>query len=671
MSHQGVENISKLIADGARLYLWGQSKIVFVVVGLLWMVFWNINNASGVGFVVGAISVWLVGQIAIRNSTSSNARVVYASQESLSSAVKEAIVSGYRTGIFVYWLAGMIVMATLKISGGAWVECVLGVCGGVSVVSLLTRLGGGIFTKGADMGADLAGKLENGLPEDDMRNPAVLADNIGDNVGDCAGIATDVFESIVFASSLAYGFLFITLDKSIATPFLLVLFGSSMFASLVGVWYIFKSANRVHSTSDMIRITGQGSMISTFITCGCLLITQACYIQLLADNALDRDTCCIAKELLRCVAAGVALSSFSSIWAAIYGDPEHNQVKRIVEASNYGAGANVVEGLAVGMNFVCVLLISVVCCLGYLLYASAVLPAYNKIIFVALGMLSQACFTLSVDGYGAIVDNAGGIAEVNELEEVRKQTDVLDAAGNALKGVTKTYLAMTSLLTALAAIFYFIQVSDRYHLIPVSDIYTHLMWLIVGIFCGAAVVYGFTGSVLRSVRRVSASVVSDIRNQFAEKPGILTGEEEADYKRTIELLIRESLNCIVYPIIVMFGCIVLAFGCAEQARFGFVVLLGVIIGMVIVGASLSLLMICAGGAWDNSKKSIEASGKKGSDIHSAAVVGDIVGDPFKDTSGPSLRPLIMIVCVFAACLIWLYVPQPAVIECVAPAYISI
>jgi K(+)-stimulated pyrophosphate-energized sodium pump len=645
----GPAETSGLIASGAKLYLAEQSRVLGVLFLGCWLPLCFLSAPVAFGFLIGAGCSWLVGQIAMRNATSANLCVVYAGQRSLSCAIREAVIAGCRAGIFVTWLP-CIALPVVVLYGDPFGRAgyLAGLLLGISVVSLVARVGGGVFTKGADIGADLAGKLENGLPEDDMRNPAVLADNVGDNVGDCAGIATDLFESMVFTSAITCVLFdtYLNIPMSRVIQLLGVVFGAGALGSAVGIYSVLSRSQHIKDPKDMVRVTYKGLVLSTITTA--ILFFVALFTASAANPLFSLPW---LAQLLPCVVYGMLLNLVVVMCARDAGDATCSSVKKIITASEHGAGANVIQGLSVGMRFV--LLQALMIASVFLSFGdNTIVGMALKLVMVGLGMFSQSCFMLSMDGYGPIVDNAGGIAEVNGLDEVRKSTDLLDAAGNTLKGTTKSFLIIASVFPLLAGLCYLGVICASHNLLPVN-VSELIRFGLVGLILGLGTIYGFSGMIMESVRNASAVVIADVRAQFIGNPNILLGTAEANHSQTIRLLVRESLRQAARPLfsVCCVLCTIGLLGYAVGTPAMLTIYIGFASGVLCGGVPLGLFMICSGGAWDNAKKAIEAAGHKNTPIHHAAVVGDTIGDPFKDTAGTSINPAIKFVWIIVGLVI--------------------
>lgn len=650
-----VERMSGLIASGARLYLSEQTQVVSAIVAAVTVCFALVLPEVALWFAGGALASGLCGQLAMRVSTMYNARVVYAAEYGVKSALTEGLSAGVITGLLVSYSAEFLTFA-LFCFGVPITSCVA-VCLGSSVMSMFAKLGGGIFTKGADVGADLVGKVETGLPEDDLRNPAVLADNVGDNVGDCAGAATDIFESklvlllaalyVVSSGGVSHWpTVILQLQYAIA-----VISTAGAFGTLYGLTYVLRSRAAVKSASDLTGLMYRGLARSSMATA---LLVGLYYLALPLFDTGSKISC--AGVVCTCLVLGLCLGLAVMHTTRTYTDHAYRHVQQLVAASDSGPGANVIEGLALGLRYP---LVPVLCIVGCVMMAWLACGTFDLHIIVALvgvGLLSQSAMVLVFDMYGPVTDNAGGIAEMSGLESVRKTTDLLDAAGNTIKAMTKGYSLAAMILTAMLCVVVFADYArhalflTRVSIITAHNMISALLFVyIAGALIGGVAVYTFAGYAMQSVRIAGSSVVDEVRKQLSNNPGILDGSAEPDYQSTICSLTKYSIYAMRLPIASL--CLVPATALLLVCTTGmhnFVVMLGgVLCGVVITGIPMAMAMISSGAAWDNAKKAIEALGEKGTAKHHAAVTGDTVGDPYKDTSGPAMNSAIKFVCVTA------------------------
>jgi K(+)-stimulated pyrophosphate-energized sodium pump len=656
--------IANAIEQGAKAYLSRQLVSISVIgIAIVALLFWKKDVPTAIGFIVGAVCSLAAGFIGMRIAVKANVRTAEGARTSAKKALQAAFSGGAVTGLLVVALAllstGGFYLIVEKLMPGKAVASLIGLALGASLISVFARLGGGIYTKAADVGADLVGKVEHDLAEDDPRNPATIADNVGDNVGDCAGMAADVFETyaVSLIGAVLVGALTAATGASAAAvvyPFLLG--GVSIITSIIGVLFV----NSYGGKAD--RALMGGVLISSVISAAAFYpLTNWIFP---AGLAMKEGEALTTQGIFLASIVGLVMTGVSVLITNYYTSTAYGPVRKIAKSSETGHGTNVIAGLAIGQQATA----PMVLCIGAAIWGAHAFAGLYGIAIAVMAMLSMAGIIISLDAFGPITDNAGGIAVMSGLPpEVRKTTDELDAVGNTMKAVTKGY-AIASAGLAAVVLFgsYFVDLKDHLeHALTgvTGDALVALKAKIadtlgfslndpkvmIGLFIGGLLPYLFSAFSMSAVGRAAGAVVTEVRRQIKALPGILTGKDTPDYGTCVDIVTKAALKEMIIPALIPIVAVLAVAAIPDGAK----ILGGVLVGSIVTGLFMGISMTSSGGAWDNAKKYIEDGhhGGKGSEAHKASVTGDTVGDPYKDTSGPAINPMIKVVNIVAILII--------------------
>ncbi len=663
--NERMQEIAAAVQEGAKAYLNRQYMTIGafgLVIFFILILLFNISVA--IAFLVGSVLSGAAGYIGMNVSVRANVRTAEGARQSLGKGLEIAFKSGAITGMLVAGLALLGVAVTyavllkMGVSGRDMIDPLVGLGFGASLISIFARLGGGIFTKGADVGGDLVGKVEAGIPEDDPRNPATIADNVGDNVGDCAGMAADLFETyaVTVVATMVLASIFFAGDAAMSGKMMLyplVIGGACIITSVIGTFFV-----KLGASKNIMGAMYKGFIVSAVLSAVALWPVTSWIVGMgeIGDMGFS------GRHLFYCGLVGLAVTGLL-IWVTeYYTSTEYRPVRSVAQASTTGHGTNVIQGLAIGMESTAIPAIIIIAGI----FTTFSLAGLMGIAIAVTTMLALAGMVVALDAYGPVTDNAGGIAEMAEMdEEVRNTTDALDAVGNTTKAVTKGYAIGSAGLGAL--VLFAAYTEDLKFFAANSDQYTYFKdvavdfalsnpYVVIGLIFGGLLPFLFGAMSMTAVGRAAGTVVEEVRSQFQNDPGIMAGTSKPNYGRTVDLLTKAAIKEMIIPsLLPVLAPIVLYFVMVGLAGKGeaFAAVGAMLLGVIVTGLYLAISMTVGGGAWDNAKKYVEDGnlGGKGSETHKAAITGDTVGDPYKDTAGPAVNPMIKITNIMALLLL--------------------